>query len=649
MPVNLPSHRDLRLLDKIKSQGNVLIEDLQKILSYRKPKTYKIFLDKLSDKPDENEIIINELIGIVQKFNKVLAEKMDEYQDKNEENKIFRLYYKEYNKLFNKKYSSKINNSEIFSELLYEYKNKNLNFQKQFLNKNIFNPCGLLPTTKKQTIDYFDSIIKSDEPNDEKGMKYIHFIEKLYKQASKLSKNFVFCNDWSPDLKNNNNTNKKEELLKKNKKKIWKKEIKCDKKEIRKLKKLIEIFNEEYNKLNLNKKLKFDINKKIKNKTLNPVKISENISPNNIKYNENNIFKNYNNDEKMIMMSKSTTSLKSDIRNLNNKNNDYFNNTSQLIINKDFKKSKSLLNSSLINNNTISTNTLSTKFTRNTLTNTIFSYKYNNNPSPNKLQEKIKILEPIKNTKNLRKSVSFSQNYNNKFTNESFTKTISDKMLNPSLKLIKQNLNSSEYSSIFNNSNNIKLEDNIKLDDNIKLEDNTNIIKNNLNNSSLKQTDKKSTKKIVLKKILKKQKSHKKANSNTNYLRRRKIPLIYEELKNCKNLLSITKSNSFLVQQERNKANKLFSQLYDKKKIKIFDYKKAPAELFNYYFNLKENIERSHDSEKIYKKYNKMLNNDIEKKIKISNVQDKELKTKYFEYIQKIIKKKIDDEEGNGV
>ena len=257
MPVNLPSHRDLRLLDKIKSQGNVLIEDLQKILSYRKPKTYKIFLDKLSDKPDENEIIINELIGIVQKFNKVLAEKMDEYQDKNEENKIFRLYYKEYNKLFNKKYSSKINNSEIFSELLYEYKNKNLNFQKQFLNKNIFNPCGLLPTTKKQTIDYFDSIIKSDEPNDEKGMKYIHFIEKLYKQASKLSKNFVFCNDWSPDLKNNNNNNKKEELLRKNKEKIWKKEIKFDKKEIRKLKKLIEIFNEEYNKLNLDKKLKF--------------------------------------------------------------------------------------------------------------------------------------------------------------------------------------------------------------------------------------------------------------------------------------------------------------------------------------------------------------------------------------------------------
>ena len=636
----LPSQTDLFILDKIKSQGDVLIEDLQKIFAYQKPRTYKLYLDKSSHKQDEDEKAIYELIEIIQKFNKVLSEKMEEYHDKNEENKVFYLYYNGYNKLFNSgKHTSRINNDNIFGNLLYEYKNKNFNFKSQFLKKNIFSPCGLLPTTKKQTIDYFDSEIQNNGQNSVKSIKCIHFIEKLYKQASKLSKSFVISNDWNSDVKNNNNVNKEEEILRKNKEKIWKREIKFEKKEIEKLKKLLEIANEEYNKLNMDKKIKCNINRKNRKKTINFVKFSENISLYNLKYDEKNLNKKINSAKKIPKLSNLSNTLKSDTKNLNNQNNDYFSKTTKHFISKDIKNlrnSNSFPKFNSINNNTINTNTLSTKFTKGTFTNAIFSYKNNNTPSSIENKKIVNKLDPIEIMKNTGKSVNFSRNYNNKSSSELFTKTTSSSYFNPIFKLNKQNLNSSKNSNNFNSNN-------------MELEDNSNNIKNNNinnNNSSINKKNKRNSKKIVLKKIMKK--NSRKINVDTNFIRRRQIPQIYEELKNCRNIFSIAKSNSFLVQKERKKANELFSRIYDKKKIEVFDDKKTPMELFNNYYNMKENLENCTDSEKIYKKYNQRISDNIKDKIKISNIQDKELKNKYYEYVEMIIKKKIDDED-NGM
>jgi hypothetical protein len=126
-------------------------------------------------------------------------------------------------------------------------------------------------------------------------------------------------------------------------------------------------------------------------------------------------------------------------------------------------------------------------------------------------------------------------------------------------------------------------------------------------------------------------------------MRRRKIPKIYEELQKYKNILNVViKSKN---KTQRNKIEKLFSQLYDIKKIRNLDEKKAPKELYNSYYNMKDSIERCHGPDKIYNKYKSNLGDSLRKKIGKSLVQDDELKNKYYDFMQMIIKKKIEDED----
>ena len=125
------------------------------------------------------------------------------------------------------------------------------------------------------------------------------------------------------------------------------------------------------------------------------------------------------------------------------------------------------------------------------------------------------------------------------------------------------------------------------------------------------------------------------------YIRKQKIPAIYEELKSYKNILSIARKNN----SQSMRIEQLFSELYDKKRIRNINGQKAPKELYNSYYNMKESIERCHAPETIYRKYKNNMGDSLKKKIGKSNDQDEELKSKYFDFMQMIIKKKIEDDE----
>ena len=44
---NRPTHEDLQLLANIDEKGRYLLEDLYKIFSFRKPKEYKLYVNRL--------------------------------------------------------------------------------------------------------------------------------------------------------------------------------------------------------------------------------------------------------------------------------------------------------------------------------------------------------------------------------------------------------------------------------------------------------------------------------------------------------------------------------------------------------------------------------------------------------------------------
>ena len=124
-------------------------------------------------------------------------------------------------------------------------------------------------------------------------------------------------------------------------------------------------------------------------------------------------------------------------------------------------------------------------------------------------------------------------------------------------------------------------------------------------------------------------------------MRKKKIPDIYEELKNYKNLLSISKKNKN--NSQRMRVEHLFSQLYDKNKIQNLNKQTAPIELYNSYYNMKESIEKCHGPDIIYRKFKNNMHESLRHKIGRSIDQDDELKNKYYDFMQMIIKKKIED------
>ena len=671
-----PSPEDLKLLANLDDKGRVLIDDLFKVFSYRKPKEYKLYVDKYdyTPKDDEKEKAIMDLILIIKKYNQILSKNMAYFEEKKKENKYFAFLY-EGMKFFNSDLCGKEANSStnLLGNLISKYEKKHLTFDSKFLTRNIFKKSGLLPLTNKQTLEFFDSEVQKNGPNSIKALKSIKFIERLYEIVAKMAKRIAISNT-SMKIENQMKMREKraEYLARVNRYKLQKKEIHDDMEEIKKIKELINIANKNYERIlnelsrSKSKKKKVKIkNKKNKSKSKSRSKSKNNeIEENEDKINEESININKSKDKNL------ETNKNKTVDNYDNKNNfvKISRDEEKEIKNKFFKLKKihslERYNKTSLDafkglnllNNRMTASTGFNDFNRTLSKNNTFY-----NPNMNKLNKLNKINLNLGN--DTTKKMKFQQigGFKNTTRNDKkfFTNLRNNNLIN-----IRDNMNKTS-THIFQSNNLIKSKsDYPSIIPNYKPQSistkhaNKNLLKkdilekNNLKDINENINDEKShdnngenatIRKLVKRKTNIKNKKREKSIDKVElyYIRKQKIPAIYEELKSYKNILSIARKNN----SQSMRIEQLFSELYDKKKIRNINGQKAPKELYNSYYNMKESIERCHAPETIYRKYKSNMGDSLKKKIGKSNEQDDELKSKYFNFMQMIIKKKIEDDE----
>ena len=672
---NCPTHEDLQLLANIDEKGRYLLEDLYKIFSFRKPKEYKLYVNRPNFHPKGEEKDIMDLIILVQKYNEVLAKKMAQYKEKKKENKDFSIFY-EGMKYFNSELCGKEANSSfnLLGNLLSKYEAKHMKFEPKFFKRNIFTQSGLLPYKKKECLDFFDSEVQKNGPNNSKALKSIRFIEKVYEIAEKLSKRLTITNArMKLETQRLLNKHKKTEYLSRlNHYLLQKKEINNDLEDIKNIKELINIANNEYEKIlkdlsiskSRSRKKKATLKNKNKNKNKSKSKSRSR--------EKKSIEKDSNiNEEKIEPLNKQNTIIIKPNSTMYNANvSNFSRNKEKDNTNKFFKLKK--IRSLDRYNKTLSLEafkglnllniraTASTGFNDFTKTLNLSKHKTFYNPNKNIMNNlsNINIQNNLLNKKNfpttIFKNISRNNSNNNFFSNKNDNPINLIDNINMNRTMNKTTSNIFQYNK-FSNS---KLNKDI-----IKLNLQSNSTKNNklllpkmsspnvLEKEKEKEKENKKEEEAIPKRNNVKRRTNLKRKNYTQnkekldkaelfYIRKQKIPAIYEELKSYKNLLSVAKKKN----SQSIRIEQLFSELYDRKKIKNINGRKAPKELYNSYYNMSLSIERCHAPETIYRKYKSNMGDSLRKKIGKSQDQDDELKNKYFDFMQMIIKKKIEDE-----
>ena len=436
-------------------------------------------------------------------------------------------------------------------------------------------------------MDYFDDEIRKLGIDNYKCIKYIKFIEKLYKEIQNTLERetvntftFVYENQAERLFQL-----RQERILKANMDRVRKKEIKFEKKEIKKLKKLIDIANKTYEKISTeenNKKEKNDKNIRIL-KLIKKEKSEE-------KESDSKFSSKYLNKQNRTLLSEHT----------NNTNNTTFFN--RLTTSTGYGDNKS--------------NKTSNHFTfyniRNDLLNRLNNIKIKKEKDKEKEQLMFKPL-PI-NTK------TFSRN---KFQVSFFPK-ISQKSINEQ----DNNINIMTNPLLNSTSNAFKL---------LKSSSSAPSILNLEKNNIAQNQEKKAIKKIIKNKKFLKKKLKAESVALINE-RRKKVPIVYEQLKKLRNALNLKRKNLSLNQSS--KTYELLSEIYTKKKILNVNEQKMPKELYNTYYNMSISIDNNKTSE-VFKRYKKMLDENIEQNLDKIKEQDDNLKTKYLDLIHALIKKKL--------
>ncbi len=641
----LPSKEDLNLLSKISNQGSDMIEDLYSIFSYQRPKEYKIYVDHIEYNPLDKDKIILDLIFTIQKYNKLVSKQMAIYKLKGKKTKYFFDLYKG-SKYFGKSVTSRTC-GEILSNLIPKYEEKHIRFKPEFLKKNIFNDSALLDYKLNDDIDFFNSEVRKNGANSYKSVKYIKFIEKLYKLIQRAFQRMTI-NSTAMLYENQHDIlieRQQDKILRLNQMKMLEKEIKFDKKEIEKLKKLNDIANiaynqimEDINKKNIRTRTKTKTKKKDKDadKSKEKKDINEDTEINNKNINEetkininsiineetnfnNNIINENNNDNNINEEKIEEKGMESKI---NTRYNENYNKT---VLTQDVNKKLTFYN----HGTTASTGFIDTKNT--TLSNnfTFYNSKRELIDKLNKLKirkekekqrekEKYKHLPINIRTLPRKKSNNFFPKINEQKTN---IKLLINPVLNASTKILPKSESAPSLFDIQNKKLNLE---SIKENNNIDSESKNEKI--NINSLSTKR------------KILRNKEKMTKAESL--YEKKKKIPIIYEQLRKIKNLLNMPRRDI----EQKSKVYQLFTELYDKNKIINVDEKKAPKELYNTYFNMRLSIEKKNYSRNMYKKYRNMLTKSTEDILGKIKEQDEKLKTKYYDLAQIMVKKKLENE-----
>jgi len=616
----LPSKEDLDLLMKLDKQGDGIIEDLFTIFSYHRPKEYKVYVENIVYNPMDKDKIILDLIFTIQKYNKLVKKEMEAFHQKGKTNKYFSDLYKGA-KYFGKSVTAKTC-GEILNNLIPKYEEKHMRFKNEFLKKNIFTKSGLLPNNLRQEIDFFDAEVKENGVNSYKSVKYIKFIEKLYRNVQKTFKRQTINNTLMlfENQQDKLYQQRQEKIMKKNMEKMRRKEIRLDKKEIEKLKMLNDIANETYQKImeSINKrKLKKRLKKVLKNKKSKSRSKSKsksknkkqeiNTSEEKEKTKEDNNIKTNEKVEENLLESK-----------LNTRYNEKYNRTISM---------ERMTNGTFFNNNQPTSTTRFMDSKNNTLSNNFTLYNVHKDLL-NKLNN-LKIRKEKEKEKAMFKPLPiYTKTFSRNKSQQSFFPNISQKGIISQNKHINLIINPVLNST----TNNFQM---------LKSSDSSPLI---LNLDSKNKVDSKEKGEIPYKKIVKKKKivnkNNKKSKLDLLVEHQKKVPIIYEQLRKIKNLLNMSRRDT----THSSKAFQLFEEFYGKKKVSSIDEKKAPKELYNSYFNMRIALERKNTSRSLFKKYMNMLDKSFENKLEKGKEQDQKLKTKYYELAQVMVKKKLENE-----
>ena len=188
---SIPSNKIL--IKKLYIEGRARDNNIEKILSFKKPKALtinpKLIEHKL--KNNDNEInrnrAYNEALKIIRDFNKEFKNNIKNYNIKKSENNNFIRGYQKYKKVNSKQSIEEIEKKKyIFGQLLNAYYNRGIKVPEEFFYSDIYKDSGLL-LVKKSKIDEFyeDEVVKTGQKS-KKAIKSIKYLEKISKQVEKV-------------------------------------------------------------------------------------------------------------------------------------------------------------------------------------------------------------------------------------------------------------------------------------------------------------------------------------------------------------------------------------------------------------------------------------------------------------------------------
>lgn len=253
------------LLKRLAIEGKSQINNIEKILLFRKPK-YLIFNETIyrnKNKKTENEIF-NEAFKNIYLFNKSLINNIKTYREKRKENnnfiKGYKIYKKEGKKIIFKDIERKI---YMFGHLLKLYEKKGYKIPSQIFQNDIYKGNSLLACNKNRISNYFEQEVNSIKERNKKGEKSLKFMKKLLDELIFKKKDFEnkdFASISYEDKNNDNIIYHRERINKDNVFKFFDKiqlnlnEIDKQKKEISKIKELISNEEIEYKLIHTKKK-----------------------------------------------------------------------------------------------------------------------------------------------------------------------------------------------------------------------------------------------------------------------------------------------------------------------------------------------------------------------------------------------------------
>ena len=198
------------LIKKLKEEGKGKFYNIDQILSYKKPKIYKI--QKIDDKnykeEESHNQAYNESLKIFRQFNNKFKKGIEIYNSvKNENNefiKEYRDYKNDHKRMFIKDTKQK---NFIFGSLLNSYKKKGIQIPPKILDYDVYKESGLLISKKRKIEEFFDQEINLKGTNNDKGEKSVKFLKKLAHEVKKVYNKRMF-NINNKSMNNSENTNK---------------------------------------------------------------------------------------------------------------------------------------------------------------------------------------------------------------------------------------------------------------------------------------------------------------------------------------------------------------------------------------------------------------------------------------------------------